>query len=509
MGFNSILFNQHSDQDLSIEEPAFFKDLHLDKIINDIVSSKTEYNLKSFFYSALDDRNLIYFRAEVMKDVENHDMNSAISNFASKMVLVRRYLKLIDNLGFDNNKKGWYLDTVLVYCQAISDLNEYLNNAPINSTGLKDFRNYLQDYTSSDTFKSVFNSAKEVKNELLSIEYCVTVFQNRFVVRKYESESDYSTEILHIFDKFRKSEAKDYKSKLFISGGMNFVESKIVDFVSELFPEPFIHLDAFCIDHSSFIDDLILKFDREIQFYIAYSEFMKKIKEKGLNFCYPILSDSKNELYSNESFDAALALNLLKKEIPIITNDFFIRDPERIIVVSGPNQGGKTTFARMFGQLHYFARLGVPVPGKNAKIFLSDHLFTHFEREEDLSNLRGKLQDELARIEEIFSQMTSNSIVIVNEIFTSTTLEDAIFLSKEIISKLLTLDSIGLIVSFIDELSKISPQTVSMVSSIIPDNPALRTFKIIREQSDGLAYALSIARKHRLTYEQIKERLQT
>ena len=506
--FVSVLYQSAGERAPdAVAAPDFFVDLNLDQIVAVVTAGREEYDLKPFFHSPLHDEDVVAFRQEVMRDVEKPRVFEIIGAFAASLRTMREHLAQADKLRYPLQKQRWFLDAMNLYCDAVANLCEALSAVEIASRGLLAFKNFLADHVASAAFTALRDSAKRIADDLAQIQYSVIISGLTVQVHHYGGEPDYSAEVEATFEKFKQGAVGQYVFKFRDWPDMNHVEAQILNLVAKLHSQTFSALASFCESNNDYLNSVIAAFDREIQFYAAYIAHIDSLKKTGMQFCYPRVTRTSKETYGDRSFDLALAHKLAHEGKIIVCNDFHLQGRERVIVVSGPNQGGKTTFARTFGQVHYLASLGCPVPGMRAQLFLFDRLFTHFERQENAGNLRGKLQDDLTRLHGIFEQATTDSVVVLNEIFTSTTLRDAVALSEKIAARLLALDVLCVWVTFIDELASLGPQTVSMVSTVMPENPAQRTFKIVRRAADGLAYAMSIAEKYRLIEAMIAERI--
>lgn len=507
--FRSILFDGcDSDAELGSKgQPEFFTDLNLDQIVESITAGRDEYNLKPFFYAPLKSVEAIHYRQDVLRDLENPALLECVRSFADEMKRMRACLALAEKLYYKYQKQTVFLNAVDIYCCGLVRLARDLSLTALGPRGLLALREYLTNYTESADFTALVAETKKLRDDLGGIRYSLLIEGKRITVGKYHSELDYSAEVLATSDKFRQGTAKEYRFGISSSLEMNHLEAAVLELVAKLYPEVFASLKAYCSRHHDYLNRVIAAFDREVQFYLACMEHIQRFKQAGLPSCYPEVTDRSKEIYGCEVFDLSLADKLMREHASVVTNDFYLKDPERIFVVSGPNQGGKTTFARTLGQLHYLASLGCPVPGSEAKLFLCDRLFTHFEREEDIRNLTGKLEEELLRIHAILERATPNSILIMNESFLSTTLNDALFLGKQVMQRIIALGMLCVSVTFLNELASLSNVVVSMVSTVKPEDPALRTFKIARKSADGLAYATAIAEKYGLTHEAVRARI--
>jgi len=488
-------------------QPEYFSDLNLDQFVSSVTRGREEYDLAPFLCQHLEDPGTVSYRQEVFRDLEDPVVFEQISAFAQAMREVRECLAQAEQLHYHYQAESWFVDAVDLYCGAVSSLARELAQLELRSRGMRGLRGYLAEHVASRAFTGLVSGSQQVHQGLSAVHYCVNIRGGRVRVAKYDGEADYSTEVLATFERFEQGAAKDYRVAFSDPPEMNHIEANVLTLVARLYPEVFARLDEYCNLQRDFLDPVVRRFDREVQFYMSYLEHLGALRSAGLCFCYPEVTRRSKEIFAEGTFDLVLAKSLLSTGSTVVCNDFYLSGPERVLVVSGPNQGGKTTFARMFGQLHHLATIGCPVPGRKARLYLFDQLYTHFEREEDLSNLTGKLEDDLLRTRQILSVATTDSIVVMNEIFASTTLRDSLFLATKVMARLVELDVLSVFVTFVDELATFAPSTVSMVSTIVPANPAERTYKVVRRPADGLAYALAIAEKYGVTYDALKKRV--
>ena len=95
-------------------------------------------------------------------------------------------------------------------------------------------------------------------------------------------------------------------------------------------------------------------------------------------------------------------------------------DNKELVIITGANQGGKSTFLRSVGLSQLMMQCGMFVPAESFCANVCHSLFTHFKREEDASMKSGRLDEELKRIGVIADNVKSTSLVLFNESFSTT-----------------------------------------------------------------------------------------
>jgi DNA mismatch repair ATPase MutS len=171
----------------------------------------------------------------------------------------------------------------------------------------------------------------------------------------------------------------------------------------------------------------------EMAFYIGCLNLNKKIQELNEPVCFPKpLSSGNKSLAFLELYDINLALSLWKKVVGNNLN----ADGKDLLIITGANTGGKSTFLRSIGIAQLLMQAGMFVPAESFTAEVRDSIITHFKREEDIEMESGKLDEELNRMSEIVAKVNSKSMVLLNESFSATNEREGSEIAKQITNAL-------------------------------------------------------------------------
>jgi DNA mismatch repair ATPase MutS len=172
----------------------------------------------------------------------------------------------------------------------------------------------------------------------------------------------------------------------------------------------------------------------EVGFYVACLNLYDQLTERGLPVCWPAVAEpTQTVLTARALYDPCLGLRLANQ---VVANDVDA-DNKRLIVITGANQGGKTTFLRSLGLAQLMMQAGMFVAARHFAANLCDGVFTHFPREEDRTLQSGKLDEELRRLSQIVDHLRPGSLLLCNESLASTNEREGTEIARPLVLTLL------------------------------------------------------------------------
>lgn len=155
----------------------------------------------------------------------------------------------------------------------------------------------------------------------------------------------------------------------------------------------------------------------ELGFYRGCVNLSEKLAKSGIPTCFPTPTPLATcRMRALGLRDVGLCLTTGK---PVVGNDINGHD-KTLIMATGANEGGKSTFLRSVGNAQMLMQAGMFVTAESFEANVVRATFTHFKREEDDTMTSGKLDEELARMSTIADAMTPQSLLLCNESFAST-----------------------------------------------------------------------------------------
>lgn len=182
------------------------------------------------------------------------------------------------------------------------------------------------------------------------------------------------------------------------------------------------------------IDSFFAALRLELAFYLGCLNLAERLAELGESVAFPAPVPADERVHSFTGlYDASLSLTMKRKVVGNSVN----ANGKDLVIITGANQGGKSTFLRSIGLAQLMMQCGMFVPAESFRANVCTGLFTHYKREEDSTMTSGKFDEELGRMSEIVDNITPNSIVLFNESFAATNEREGSEIARQIVNALL------------------------------------------------------------------------
>lgn len=537
---------------------ASVHDLGLDYICAQITEKKQEQTLLLSILSKMTaDPEVTRYRSDVFSDIYgNKAMRDEILRILDKINFLRDYGSV--GRTYEESAGVWdlmhRLDELKDYIQCVEAIFRSLSEASVKSEGLLFLKEYIDDLYHDNGFselKKDIEALRATTTDLRSVTVGINL-NERFeadgiglisINNKYFTKSniiDHFCEKITTRDMVKSNTEwkEEYKyhpfagetskmPELMSRRGMAMVPdgdmmeeiprymNRIANqMLSSIVKKLRSVLDQYVSVTITDITNLIPEFI----YYVRWAEYIEKLSDQGLCFCKGTLAAGaakERRMRAKGFYNLKLAAAVAEKRETIVKNDLDFDRMHLVYVLTGANRGGKTTVTQAVGLLFALAQSGIYVPADSFAFHPVDCIYTHFPADEDKTMDLGRLGEECRRFRGIYADSTADSLLLLNETFSTTSFEEGYFIAKDAVKAILekgirTIYNTHMhkLAFDLEELNR-SYDSVKAVSLIVKADGGKRSFQIEMAPPEGISYAGDIAKKYGVTYEMLVEHLES
>ncbi len=425
----------HPEHEITQYEQDLIQDLGLD-VLFETMSGGSEYLLdvvRSAVLSCETEVDTILYRQGVLKDcIRNADVVREIYGIAVDAIENRRK----HHLGIFSITPSTILSGSVGLLKMLLEMLKRLKGATdkysnrFESDGFKQFFGILKQELTDEFFAEADRLLRELK------------FEDGVMVRaqltKGNEGSNYTLVrkrkrgwLENVFSKVPLGNASSYTFKLHPRDDSGF---RALSEIKDRAVNPVANTIAQSADH---VLGFFEKLRREVAFYIGALNLYEKLSalDEPVAFPIPVASGEFHHSFRG-LYDPCLAVSMNGR---VVGNTLNLHD-KKFSIITGANQGGKSTFLRSIGVAQILMQCGMFVPAEYFSANVCSRVFTHFVREEDKEMESGKLEEELRRMDSIIEEITPNSMVLFNESFASTNEREGSEIARQVVSALVEAD---------------------------------------------------------------------
>ncbi len=543
-------------------QSASISDLGLEPVISALnIDGKHADAMKGILLSLCDDAETISYRQEIIEDLlRTPDLIKHFEDLLPQLTDLTYYANMAEMQGLPFQKALGRLGVLELYVQIVNTLADFLNTTgpALRSTGLGALRAMINGRVQEPIFQQMQKELPQIAasmRDINSITLGVNLDHNLrpigVTLVAINSEAYKGSSLLNkLFgDRRLFGEKDEYQgiSQLHTVPNKQLVAGDRVIPLAER-QNPLLHplfkdLDDLITDMIRPISTALRTFLRvsteflsalepEITFYLGALRLINDLVQRGLPMCRAEVADKENRVCIVENcYNLNLALRTMYRQRDaqlsgkVVGNDVRFDDAGRILIITGPNQGGKTTHIQAIALAQILFQAGMYVPGTNARISPVDGIYTHFPVEEKPNAETGRFGEEAQRLSTIFSQATRYSLILLNESLSSTAAGESLYLARDIVRCIRLLGARAAYTTHMhelatsaDELNATTPGDSKVLSLVavahsdptVKDGEGIkRTFKIIVSPPMGRSFANELATRYGISFDRIVDTLKT